>query len=200
MRATFRPLPAWPYPPQPIRAASYTTTYEETLWELQAEIEAIRGSEVVIGLVMTEADVRMDGMIKGNARPAYPGVELSFDTRKGRLTFHTDRHRGYVTRVAYHRERGSETVKRLLAAWQDNLRSIALGLEALRAVDRYGITTSSEQYAGFAMLTAGDDVERGRKLVEAAGGLTEALKQHHPDHGGQVEDFRAIVAFRQAQP
>lgn len=40
--------------------------------------------------------------------------------------------------------------------WQHNVRSIALGLEALRAVDRYGISRRGEQYAGFrAALTAG---------------------------------------------
>ena len=37
-----------------------------------------------------------------------------------------------------------------------NLRSIALGLKALRAVDRYGVSRRGEQYAGFrAALTAG---------------------------------------------
>ncbi len=40
--------------------------------------------------------------------------------------------------------------------WQHNVRSIALGLEALRAVDRYGISRRGEQYAGFrAALTPG---------------------------------------------
>jgi len=33
--------------------------------------------------------------------------------------------------------------------WRHNVRSIALGLEALRAVDRYGISRRGEQYAGF---------------------------------------------------
>lgn len=38
--------------------------------------------------------------------------------------------------------------------WQDNLRAIALGLEALRKVERYGITRGTEQYTGWKMLTA----------------------------------------------
>jgi hypothetical protein len=41
------------------------------------------------------------------------------------------------------------------ATWQDNLRAIALGLEALRKVDRYGITKNSEQYTGWKQLEAG---------------------------------------------
>lgn len=35
------------------------------------------------------------------------------------------------------------------ADWRDNLRAIALTLEALRAVDRYGLTPERQQYRGF---------------------------------------------------
>ena len=40
-------------------------------------------------------------------------------------------------------------------AWQDNVRAIALGLEALREVDRYGIAKKGEQYAGWKALPSG---------------------------------------------
>jgi hypothetical protein len=43
----------------------------------------------------------------------------------------------------------------MFPSWQDNLRAIALGLEALRKVERYGIANRGEQYAGWAQLTAG---------------------------------------------
>ena len=39
--------------------------------------------------------------------------------------------------------------------WHDNLRGIALGLEALRKVERYGIAKRGQQYAGFAELGSG---------------------------------------------
>lgn len=38
--------------------------------------------------------------------------------------------------------------------WQDNLRAIALGMEALRKVARYGIVKGNEQYSGWKQLTA----------------------------------------------
>lgn len=38
--------------------------------------------------------------------------------------------------------------------WQINLRAIALGLEALRKLDRYGITSRGEQYTGWRAIEA----------------------------------------------
>lgn len=182
MRATFRPLPAWPYPEQSARPATYKTTYAQTLVQLENEIEHLRGSEVIIGVVADERDVRIDGLLRADAKVRHDGVEVSFETPGGRrLVFHTDRHRGYAQ------------------SWQDNLRAIVLGLESLRAVDRYGITSTAEQYAGFAQLgPGGPDPERGRQLVEAAGGVSQALKRHHPDHRGDPRDFADVQAYRAA--
>lgn len=39
--------------------------------------------------------------------------------------------------------------------WHHNVRAIALTLEALRAVDRYGATETGQQYSGFKALPAG---------------------------------------------
>lgn len=181
MRATFRPLPAWPYAAQPRRAATYKVSYSRTLQDLEHEIEVLRGRELIIGVVTDESQIRIDGAIRADAKIGHPGVEVSFEVPDGRrLTFHTDVHGGYTT------------------SWQDNLRAIALGLEALRAVARYGITSGvGEQYAGFAQLSAGGpDAERGKALVARAGGVTAALKAHHPDHGGEARDFADVQAYR----
>jgi hypothetical protein len=154
--------------------------WEASLDKIGEEVEHLKGSDVVIGVVVTESQISMSGALKSGGRTAFGhrGAEVSFDTpKRGRLVFHTD-------------------------AYDDvtqNLRAIGLGLEALRAVDRHGITTSAEQYAGFQMLTSGvTPVERGRELVTAAGGLTAALKRHHPDAGGDAADFAAVDAFRKA--
>lgn len=183
MRATFRPLPAWPYPSQPDRRATYKATYYQTLQDLEYEIERLDGRELIIGVVTDESQIRIDGAMRADAKVRAPGVEVSFEVPGGqRLTFHTDVHKGYVN------------------SWQDNLRAIALGLEALRAVSRYGITTGiGEQYAGFAQLAAGGpDPARGKVLVEQAGSIKDALRKHHPDHGGQDRDFVDVQAYRKA--
>jgi hypothetical protein len=188
VQLTIRPLPAWPYEPQPIRPATYKVGYSRTLRDLEYELVQIGASSVLVGLVVDERDVRLDGRLRADARVRYDGVELSFDkpvallsTETIRITFHTDRHRGY-------RE-----------SWQDNLRAITLGLEALRAVDRYGITSTGEQYAGFAQLAAGGpSADRGKALVEQAGSIRDALRKHHPDHGGSERDFVDVQAYRKA--
>lgn len=188
MGATFRPLAAWPYPPRRRLSGSRfgntgrgkSSPREAALELLEEEIAAIKGSDVVIGLVVDERHIGFSGALKVNGWKAlqHRGAEVSFAVPGGRrLVFYTDAFDDVV----------------------QNLRAIGLGLEALRAVERYGITSTSEQYAGFQMLEAGGDVERGRKLVAAAGGIGAALKRAHPDHGGTVDDFKAVQAFRASQ-
>lgn len=188
MHLTFRALPTWPYPEQTERPATYKVAYRQTLLDLDRELELAGASEVILGVVADVRDVRhvrLDGQLRADAKVRHPGVELSFDKRGvGRVVFHTDRHKGYAS------------------SWQDNLRAVTLGLEALRAVDRYGITSGSQQYAGFAALTAGPGlVLLGEDLVKRYGGVAEALKATHPDTGRAEHtqrDFEAVLAYKRA--
>lgn len=177
MRATFRPLPAWPYSERPKARARMRMSWDATLDHLEAEIAAVDGSDVVIGVVCGEDQISMSGSLKAGGRVAvrHPGAEVSFEKpARARLVFHTD---AYGTLAG-------------------NLHAIGLGLEALRAVDRYGITSTAEQYAGFQQLGAGGpDPARGRVLVEAAGGIRQAQRKHHPDQGGDDRDFVDVQAY-----
>lgn len=178
MRAGWTPLPAWPYPAQPRIASRFQTSWSASLEKLEEEIERVGGKDVLIGVVATGDQFRLDGQIKAGARVLHPGAEVSFTDEAGRrLTFHTDRYPDL----------------------HSNLHAITAGLEALRAVERHGITTTGQQYAGFAMLGSGD-IDRGRALVEHHGGVTAALKATHPDRGGDARDFAAVDAYRKAQP
>lgn len=161
------------------------------LERLEYEIEQMNGSELIIGLVVAAADIRLDGRLRGGAGVTHPGVEVSFDVPDGRrLVFHTDVH-NQLTRWV----NGGP----MRSPWQDNLRAVALGLEALRAVSRYGITSGiGEQYAGFLkMETSQASPDRGRELVEEAGGIRQALMKHHPDQGGDPRRFADVQAYRQ---
>ena len=88
--------------------------------------------------------------------------------------------------------------------WQDNVRAIALALEALRKVDRYGITQRGEQYAGWKQLPAPDtgapSAQRGAELVREHGSVRAALAATHPDHGGDPAAFRDVTAYREDRP
>lgn len=184
MRATFRPMPVWPYPETPPAnrrsRSTFKAPWSNTLAMLEYEIGFLSGHDVIIGSGWREQDIRLDGLPRSDARePAFPGVEISFELPdRKRLVYATD----------------------VCELWQHNIRSIALGLEALRAVDRYGITRHGEQYAGFAQLTAGGpDPARGRRLVDEVGSIRAALMAHHPDHGGNPRDFADVQAYREQQ-
>lgn len=131
----------------------------------------------MIQLALDETDIRLDGWPRGNATPRHHGVILAFESKHGPLKYATARY----------------------YPWQANLRAIALGLEALRAVDRYGVTKRGEQYAGWKALPAGDgpSVARGWRLIEEHGGVREALKATHPDRGGDARDFADVQAARE---
>jgi hypothetical protein len=181
MHVTFRPLPGWPYPETVERRSRHVfkAPWSNTMSLLQRELTMLGADSIVLGAGFREQDIRLDGLPRSGARePLHPGIELSFDSPHGRLVYATD----------------------AVDHWQANVRSIALGLEALRAVDRYGITRRGEQYAGWRQLPAGDDslVKRGQALIAEHGGITEALKVTHPDLGGRDDDFRAVQAAREA--
>jgi hypothetical protein len=182
MEVTFRPLPVWPHKASQRRSSQFATPYPRTLTQLEREISYLGGRDVTIGIGLEEYDIRQDGMPRANARPVgHPGVEVSFDTKAhGRLTYATDQ----------------------FYDWRDNVRAVVLSLEALRAVERYGVS-KGRQYAGFSLLTAGPSQEQlGRELVERHGGVTEALRATHPDTGGASasdRDFAAVMAYKRAQ-
>lgn len=179
MNVTFRPLPIWPYPETRNRRSAWTfkVGWQNTLDLLERELRHLRGDSVVIGAGFREQDLRLDGLPRSNAwEPPHPGIELSFDSKHGRLVYATD------------------TCQR----WEHNVRSIALGLEALRAVDRYGITRKGEQYAGWKQLASGDgpSAARGHVLIREHGGERQALMATHPDHGGDPREFADVQAAR----
>jgi hypothetical protein len=154
--------------------------WETVLDRLEDEIDKLKGSDVVIGVVVDETQIGFSGNLKagGRTRFMHRGVEVSFDTpKRGRLVFHTDAYDDVTA----------------------NLRAIGLGLEALRAVDRHGITSTDEQYAGFAALgPGGPDPARGKVLAEHHGSVAEALKRTHPDHGGDPRDLADVQAYRKS--
>ncbi len=108
MRATWRPLPAWPYPPgRRLEGSRLRAPWETVLDRLEDEIDKLRGSDVVIGVVVDESMIGFSGNLKagGRTRFGHRGVEVSFDTkRRGRLVFHTD---AYDNVTANYRAAGS---------------------------------------------------------------------------------------------
>lgn len=181
MQVTFRPIDFWPAEFKPTGLPGnggnpFRASYSDTLERLDRELGRLGAHSVVIQIAIREDEVRNDGLPRSTARPSGPGVIISFESRHGPLRYGTAE----------------------FANWQANLRAIALGLEALRKVERYGIGKRGEQYQGWRQLEAGNGNmrKRGADLIAEHGGVVEALKATHPDHGGDQEDFLAVQAAR----
>jgi hypothetical protein len=188
-----RPLTAWPGTLTPAikrERSLFSATLRNTLTILDRELWQLGAKHPVLEVAIEPGQFRLDGRPRATAKAEHPGVVLSLPTTDvGALRYATDR---YLT-------------------WQDNLRAIALGLEALRKVDRYGITRRGEQYAGFKALPSGIPMPAGPMTVdEAASVLADlasgrvnvspdklidspemgvlayrvAARKHHPDVGG----------------
>ncbi|RBO73500.1 molecular chaperone DnaJ [Microbacterium sp. H6] len=134
---------------------------------------------------------RADGRPYANAKPEHPGVIFSIDAPFGHLSYPCDTY----------------------PQWQDNLRAIAKTLEALRMVERYGVSKRSEQYRGFLAIEATatpagfanlDEAWTFLcRLVESEGTvlnvatarvvLRNAQRATHPDHGGDAAIFQRVT-------
>lgn len=173
------------------------TPIRSTLVSLDRELRMIRAREVELLVAIPPEQFKLDGRPRAQARAEHPGVILSFDTDLGHLSYPCD----------------------TFTTWQDNLRAITLALEALRRVDRYGVTKRGEQYRGFlAIETArasgafatvdaalgflGKFVGLGAAEMRVIPGaptraLRRAQRDTHPDHGGDPDQFRLVTLAEQ---
>jgi hypothetical protein len=122
------------------RSDTFRAGWGDTLTALERELGGLKAENVVLETAHREEDLTLAGVLSSRAgNPAHPGAILSFDSRFGPLRYWTD----------------------IFWQWRANVRAIALGLEALRAVDRYGITQRGEQYTGWARLPPGTTQTNG---------------------------------------
>lgn len=218
-----RPIQRWP---GRLRDAStrqdprFSATWTSTAKLLRREVGMLGADIVVVQLAVEESDLRNDGRLRAAAKPAHPGVVVSFEARRlGPLSYATDLYRGTTVW-------GGHGTRRI-EGWHANLRAIALGLEALRKVDRYGIASEGQQYVGWQALGAGTPMGAGGEapqmtLEDAAryliGGARaestfdveeviadaelatrlyrSAAKRHHPDAGGDPATWAKLDEAR----
>lgn len=197
-RFEVRPLIGWDKPKTASpRPAVFRAGWENTLDLLKDEVDLLGGQVIACQIDVTEGELRRDGMLRATARVSgFQGVKISFDSKRGPLTFATD----------------------TFTFWKDNVRAVALGLTALRAVDRYGISHSGEQYRGWTAISANpiedeltlDDAklvfadallgeETSADLTTKAGisrAFRAAAFKNHPDRGGNASVMRLIIKAR----
>lgn len=151
--ARFVPIDKWPGKATAYydrKAAPFRAAYAATLDLLEKELNQLGAKDITIQAYFERRDIRNDGWPRSSARPSQPGVIVGFDIRKSKWD---PEKRRYVDELVRSMSFPCDRFK----SWEDNLRAIALALEALRKVDRYGVTQSGEQYQGWAKLPPATD-------------------------------------------
>ncbi|MEM7813254.1 MAG: hypothetical protein AAF532_17395 [Planctomycetota bacterium] len=200
-RLKFVPLEEWPTErTREHKPCRFRSGYTDTLRLLDDELYKCDASSVVLQVDLPRSQIKNDGTPYAGARPNSPGVILSFQTPSGPRSFPCDTYDD----------------------WQDNLRAIAKSMEALRAVDRYGVTKRGEQYRGFQALGHDGGVAAGAdtttsvsdawwQICKAAGVTSanhrtdfetvvrKAKRVCHPDsNGGSRQRWDALQQYIQA--
>ncbi|MGA9770006.1 MAG: molecular chaperone DnaJ [Blastocatellia bacterium] len=163
LKLKIRPIEGWPGDATRSRKHSpFRSGYKDTLDLLERELNMLHARNVVVQLAVRESEIAIDGNLKAYAKPEYPGVILAFEWWKptGKSN-ERGQALGKYTPLSFPCDQYTD--------WKDNLRAIALAMEALRKVDRYGVTRSGEQYKGWTPLPASgglqSDEEAARTLA-----------------------------------
>jgi hypothetical protein len=211
MNLIFRPLEMRSGPETQYRkAAPFFSSWTDTLQLLDREIDTLvsgnrKHTDVILQVAAPESAMRLDGGIRADAKVSHPGVIITFDGPSGPLRFATDRFESS--------SKWTNGKTNYFPAWQNNVRAIALALEALRKVDRYGVTNSNEQYTGFRALSSGIEMRAAQMTTDDAleflaihgdwatdtgdpedieRAYRRAAKRLHPDAGGSTADFQRL--------
>lgn len=172
---TYRSLSSWPGTPTPERdqrVSPFRAPLRSTQTLLDQELRQLHVTgPVVLEAYYSQSQIRLDGLPYARAEPSRAGIILSFTSGQGSpLRFPCDTYQ----------------------LNEDNLRAIALTLEKLRTIDRYGVTRHAEQYKGWEALPPSADEQDPLKVLEVYWGNpvspTEAervyrqlMERYHPD-------------------
>lgn len=152
------------------RSAPFKAEWSRTMDDLNRELRQIGATAVALQVDIPLSKFRIDGLPRSTAVADSDAIVLSIGASKvGPLMFPCDTFIG----------------------WRANLRAVALSMEALRMVDRYGVTKHAEQYQGWKQLGTGSGepashltrFEAQRILLDACGGDSE--------HDSEAECYRA---------
>ena len=156
----------------------------DALKRLQGELDRIGARYPVIS---SNVELRLDGLPRsGQREPDDPGVALYFDLKSEPHCLPCDTY----NRVA------------------DNIAAIAKHIEATRAIERYGVASIKEMFAGFHALPAPGQAEsalwwnvlgldRTATLDQIEAAYRTKAKSAHPDAGGSHAAMAELNAARQ---
>jgi hypothetical protein len=182
LNARFVPIQKWPGEPTKrylMKRAQFRASYGDTLRLLEHELGKLDAGNVIVQAFFREDQIRNDGWPRSNVNPSGPGIIISFRTPQGPLSFPCDR----------------------FDTFDDNMRAIGLSLQALRAVDRYGVTKRAEQYQGWKQIGAPTPAAPVfANNIEAAAFINSHAGSAAVPHWMSLIEFPTVrqVAYREA--
>jgi hypothetical protein len=177
MAVTFRAMKNWP---GKLRASRdrppFKTGYSETMRLLERELRMVGAIEPIVEIALHPAQFTREGRPYVEATPEHPGVLVRF-AKKVRskqgdmmlipLMFRCDTYTKY----------------------EANLRAIAIGLEDLRRIDRYGVTSEAgEQWHGFKALPSPGPADDSIVTVEQAARFLVEVSGFAGSYHGLISD------------
>lgn len=183
----------WPRTPAHQRKRASFKSKDERGWmkelnalqateRLESELSLLRARDP---LLSTNRELRLDGRPRSDkGEPADPGAAIYFSLKGKSIVLACDK----WDRVA------------------DNIAALAKHIEALRGIDRWGVGTAEQAFAGYQALPAPDPwwvvlgVAPGATFAELEAAYRRAAKVAHPDAGGSRAAWdRLQLAYAQAQ-
>ncbi len=166
------------------RHATFRVTFSEARSRLLRELERLRARDLVIS---TNLETKLDGMPYANrSEPADPGVAVYFRLEGEPRVLACDR----------------------WLAVRDNLRAIGLHVEAMRAMERWGVGSVEQAFRGYAALPGRGETTAGARpwrevlgldgtavtLEGARARFAVLARRLHPDNGGPRAPFEEVCA------
>ena len=170
----------------PTEQRSWSTRRDLTIAEgrdrLLEELDRLRAGQVVIS---SNAPLRLDGALRADVRnPSDPGAAVYFRLKGEPRVLAVDR----WDRLA------------------DNLAALAAHIAALRAIDRYGVGSMAQAFAGYRALAAIGERPAWYQVLgfkapptpaQAEVKWRELMQKHHPDRGGNANQAAEVNAAYQ---
>lgn len=178
--------PAWKRTPAAERRRAAFKSFKraispaEASRRLEQEVDRLGADRAVLS---TNLRLRLDGGVRSDQpEPTDRGAAVYFTLRrtKQRVCFACDK----WDRVA------------------DNIAALAAHIEALRRIDRYGVGTTGQAFAGYVALPAKPDwwdvlgLPRTATVDEVNAAFRQHVRTVHPDVGGDRHRFEQVVAAR----
>jgi len=166
---------------QSIRTGPRPLTVADAISRLSGELSRLGATDEILS---TNVPVRLDGLPRsGQSEPADPGAAAYFKLKGKPRCLACDK----WTRVA------------------DNIAAIAQHIDALRRIDRYGVGTLEQAFAGYTALPPSPNdwwiilgISRESSIGQVEDAFRRLARERHPDAGGTHDEMAKLSAARDA--